>query len=76
MVGVLLYVTVGGVNIAKDYLYVIGVTVIGTIGLTLAYSHVANWLNKQKKGTSTKAEQLMFTLFYNNAFYVFLVFSR
>ena len=73
-IGILLFTVVGGVNLKTDLAYVIVVYVIGVVGLTIAYSRVATWIGKQKKGSTSKSEQLMFTLFYNNAFYIFLVF--
>ena len=73
-VGILLFVTVGGVSMKTDMVYIAGVYGIGVAGLTMAYSRVATWMGKQKKGSTSATEQMLFTLFYNNAFYVFLVF--
>ena len=73
-IGILLFTVVGGVDLKTDLPYVVVVYVIGAIGLAVAYSRVAAWIARQKKGSASKSEQLMFTLFYNNAFYIFLVF--
>lgn len=80
----ILYVTVGGVDIKKDIAYVIVAYAIGVFGLTISYTRVSAWVIKQrsvqmknnKKGTKNEVkatEGLWFTLFYNNTFYLFLL---
>ena len=81
---VILYVTVGGVDIKSDIAYVIGAYAIGVVGLTIAYSKVSSWVVKQrsiqmknnKKNVNKEvksSEGIWFTIFYNNAFYFFLL---
>lgn len=80
----ILYITVGGVDIKKDIPYVVVAYAIGVFGLTVSYARVSAWVVKQRsvqmknnkkgaKGTVKATEGLWFTLFYNNAFYVFLL---
>jgi hypothetical protein len=75
---ILLFVAVCGVNVVDDLPYVVVTYVVGVCGLALSYSYVAQWVQK-KRTSATKAhvsssEHIWFTLFYNNAFYVFLFF--
>jgi hypothetical protein len=75
---VALYVAVGSVNLTTDLPYLAVAYVIGVAGLAVSYSLVAQWVEKKRaaalKGQVTGSEHIWFTLFYNNAFYVFLVF--
>ena len=65
---VILFVTVGGADLEKDKIY-FGISyALGAIALTMAYSNVARWCKVQK---SMKGKPVFFSLFYNNAFYVF-----
>lgn len=71
-----LYVTVGGVDYETQIPYLAVAYLIGVVGLTLSYSNVAKWVCKQRsiqKREASGAEAFWFTLFYNNAFYVFLL---
>lgn len=70
-VGVLLYITVGGIDLQKDMNFVIGGYAAAVIGLTFSYSYVNTWGQKQK--ASQSSSNLWFSLFYNNAFYVFML---
>lgn len=71
-----LYITVGGVDYENQIPYIAVAYVLGVIGLTYSYANVAKWVSKQRsiqKRESSSAEGLWFTLFYNNAFYIFLL---
>jgi predicted tellurium resistance membrane protein TerC len=67
---------VGGVNLKDDLPYLIVAHAIGIVGLAAAYSNVARWVKKQRaiQNIPNTGEELWFSLFYNNAFYVFLLF--
>lgn len=67
---ILLYLTVGGCNLLTDKIYLGVAYGIGVIALTFAYGNVAKWCRQQKKMAGSP---LFFSLFYNNAFYVFLL---
>lgn len=67
---ILLYITVGGIEVSRHLIYIIISYAIGVAGLTFAYSNVAFWIKRQKSGSSGAAA-LWFSIFYNNAFYVF-----
>lgn len=73
--GVLLYLQVGGVIIEDHLNYLIGSYLVAVIGLTLAYSNVATWCLRQRtpEAPASKVNVVAFTLFYNNAFYVFML---
>ena len=75
--GILLYVFVGGVELQADVPYIATAYAIGAIGLTVAYSNVAQWVIKQRSQQLKKSyegsEGVWFSLFYNNAFFVFLL---
>ena len=76
--GVLLYIVVGGVDVKADFPYIAAAYAIGSIGLAIAYSNVSSWVAKQraqqlKSSDFSGTEHVWFTLFYNNAFYVFLI---
>jgi hypothetical protein len=75
---IFLYVTVCGVSLTDDLPYIIVAYLIGVAGLTIAYSFVAQWVQRKRsaatKSPVTGSEHVWFALFYNNAFYVFLVF--
>ena len=83
LIGIILYITVGGVNIQEQIIYIVIAYAIGAAGLTFAYSQVAQWVTKQRsiqmknnknvKDQVKESEGLFFTLFYNNAFYCFLL---
>jgi hypothetical protein len=75
-IGILLYLSVGGVNLDGDIPYIIVAYAIGALGLALAYGNVATWVNKQRaiQKVAVTGEAPWFSLFYNNAFYVFLLF--
>ncbi|KAH0793357.1 translocon-associated protein subunit gamma-like [Histomonas meleagridis] len=83
LIGVILYVAVGGVDIKEQIVYIIVAYAIGVVGLTVAYAQVAEWVTKQRsvqmKSKKTAqvqvkaSEGVFFTLFYNNAFYCFLL---
>jgi uncharacterized membrane protein len=74
--GILLYLSVGGVNFISDLPYLGVALVIGGFGLSVAYSNVAAWVRKQRsiQNIESGSEGLWFSLFYNNAFYIFLLF--
>ncbi|KAH0792232.1 hypothetical protein GPJ56_003758 [Histomonas meleagridis] len=83
-IGILLYITVGGVDLKAHIPYIVIAYAAGVAGLTVAYSYVAQWVIKQRnvqkknakkqaKGEVREAEGLWFSLFYNNAFYCFLL---
>ncbi|OHS95645.1 hypothetical protein TRFO_38207 [Tritrichomonas foetus] len=78
LVSVLLYVAVRGLDLATQIPYVIAGYVAGVVGLVFAYYNVARWVTKQRsiqlKTTYEGSESLWFTLFYNNALYVFFLF--
>lgn len=67
---ILLYLTVGGCNLLTDKVYLAVAYAIGVIALSFAYGNVAKWCRQQKK---MNGSPLFFSLFYNNAFYVFLL---
>lgn len=67
---ILLYLTVGGCNLLADKIYLAVSYAIGVVCLTIAYSNVAKWCRMQKK---MNGSPLFFSLFYNNAFYIFLL---
>lgn len=75
--GVLLYVFVGGVELQADIPYIVAAYLAGAVGLTLAYSNVSAWVSKQRsqqlKASYEGSEGVWFSLFYNNAFFVFLL---
>ena len=75
-IGIMLYVFVGGVEIPKDVPYIAAAYGIGVIGLTSAYSNVASWVVKERSRQIKDykgSEHIWFSLFYNNAFYIFLL---
>ena len=77
-VGVLLYVAVGGVAMT-DVPYMAIAYAVGVAGLTVAYLNVAKWVMtaraiQMKPVKYEGVEHVWFTLFYNNAFYVFMLF--
>ncbi|OHT16126.1 hypothetical protein TRFO_13453 [Tritrichomonas foetus] len=78
LLSILLYTSVRGLEIQNDLPYVIVGYLAGAAALTFAYHNVARWIKKQRsvqmKGTYQGSEGLWFTLFYNNAIYVFLLF--
>jgi hypothetical protein len=71
--GIVLYWFVGGVNPKTDVVYLVVAYGIGVAGLTVSYSYVATWVEKQRV-SSVGSEHVWFSLFYTNAFYVFLLF--
>ncbi|KAK8900017.1 hypothetical protein M9Y10_002340 [Tritrichomonas musculus] len=77
-IGVLLYVTVRGLDINLNIPYIVVGYAVAAICLTFSYQNVAKWVKKQRsiqlKGNYEGPEGLWFSLFYNNAFYVFLAF--
>ena len=77
LLGILIFYAVGSIDFQKDIVF-IGLTyLIGVAGLTVAYFSVAEWTNKQRKLSNKNAtpglESFFFTIFYNNAIYVFLL---
>jgi len=68
---VLLYCTVGGILIPQHLPYIAIAYGIGVFGLTVAYSNVSIWSKQQK--SASKSSGYWFSIFYNNAFYVFLL---
>lgn len=77
-IGILLYVLVGGVSTA-DVPYMAIAYAVGVAGLTVAYLNVAKWVInarsvQMKPAKYEGVEHVWFTLFYNNAFYVFMLF--
>ena len=84
LIGIVLYVTVGDVDLKVHIPFIIIAYACGVTGLTVAYSNVSKWVTKQRniqkknaknqaKEEVNDAEGLWFTLFYNNAFYCFLL---
>ncbi|KAH0787791.1 translocon-associated protein subunit gamma-like [Histomonas meleagridis] len=84
LIGIILYITVGGIDLKVHIPYVVVAYACGVFGLTVAYSFIAQWVIKQRnlqkknakkqaKGEVRESEGLWFTLFYNNAFYCFLL---
>ena len=67
---IILYLTVGGVEIQTQIPYVIVSYLIGVFGLTLSISNVNTWARQKKVASSSP---LWFSVFYNNSFYVFLL---
>lgn len=66
----LLYKMVFDVDILKDSMFIILNSFIGVFGLTFAYSNVFIWVRANRSG-STDFGAYMFSIFYNNCFYVF-----
>jgi hypothetical protein len=75
-ISVLLYLSVSGVDLVAHLPYVIVAYVVGVVGLTHAYQNVSAWVRKQRslQKLADTGEGLWFSLFYNNAFYIFLLF--
>jgi putative flippase GtrA len=76
-IGIVLYWFVGGVDPMTTVPYLVIAYAIGVVGLTISYSLVAAWVEKQRAGQTVQAsgaEYIWFSLFYTNAFYVFLLF--
>ena len=68
LLSVVLFLTVGGADLEKDKIY-FGISyALGAIALTMAYTNVNKWCHAQK---AMNGNPLFFSLFYNNAFYVF-----
>ena len=65
---VLLFTTVGGCDLEADLGYFVFSYAVGVILLTVAYTNVVKWCKTQK---SSRGSAVLFSLFYNNAFYVF-----
>jgi hypothetical protein len=74
--GILLYLSVGGISLNAELPYLVAAFVIGAGGLAVAYANVAAWVHKQRsiQKVDSGSEGLWFSLFYNNAFYIFLLF--
>lgn len=77
-IGVLLYLQVRGLDINVHIPYIVVGYAFAAICLTFAYSNVSKWVQRQRsiqlKVSYEGSECLWFSLFYNNAFYVFLAF--
>ena len=77
LIGVLIFYAVGKITFQNDKIYIYISYIIGVVGLTIAYYLVAEWTSKQRKtsdkNASTGLESYFFTVFYNNAIYVFLL---
>ena len=76
-IGIFLYYVVAGLDLTTDLPYMAVALIIGTLGLASAYRNVAKWV-KVNIAKSTKAEvkgmeHNFFSIFYNNAFYFFLL---
>lgn len=78
VIGIVLYVTVRGLCITTQIPYVVVGYLVGALGLTFAYNNVAKSIQKQRskqfKNNYSSIEGIWFSLFYNNAFYIFLLF--
>ena len=78
IVSIILYVTVRGLDVQADIPYVAVGYAVSVVGLTLAYRNVAEWVKfqraKQIRNVDIGTEGLWLSLFYNNAFYIFLLF--
>lgn len=76
-IGFLIFYSVGSIDFKSDLISIIVSYVIGIVGLTIAYHFIAEWTSKQRKlvnrNASTGMESIFFSLFYNNAIYVFLL---
>lgn len=77
-IGVLLYLQVRGLDINTHIPYIVVGYVFAAICLTFSYNNVSKWVKKQRskqlKENYEGSECIWFSLFYNNAFYVFLAF--
>jgi hypothetical protein len=65
------------VDPVKDIPYLAVAYVFGIAGLTRAYAAVSYWLVTERMKAKLACggwEKIWFTLFYNNSFYVFLLF--
>jgi hypothetical protein len=71
-----LYIAVSGLDFAAQLPSVVVAHAIGAAGLAHAYWNVAAWVRKQRSTQKLPdtGEGLWFSLFYNNAFYIFLLF--
>ena len=76
--GILLFSAVRGLKMKENIPYVVVSVPLSSAGLALAYSKIEKWMKKMRSvqvhGHYEVSEGFWFTIFYNNAFYIFLLF--